>query len=612
VIIKSLKVEEGFFNDLEIKFTNGLNVLVGGRGVGKTTAIELLRFGLGAKSLTGNQLNNDSIAMSILKSTGRVSIEVELEEGRSIIVSRSAQDQHPIQNGIIKSPIIFSQTEIETIGLNKVGRLSLIDSFIDNLNDKKYDIKLKNNKITSLYNEYFETKKNVNDLYERTLPLQGLKFKESELIEKYESIKIDKLNLDNVQNKLGYLQSEISKISVAIENNKEIRKKYINKIQKITEIFYLNQDSLNFFQKVNQAEDKFDFFINSLLKEQETLNEILILNTEALNLIDKKNLDFDERKRNLEIESRDNRSILENSIQGSSAILSELGLVRENIAKIENLNEFLILNKNKMMDIYNEIQNLIVEINNIRNEIYESRLNVVNILNESLNPYIKICLINSSDIDDYLSVLELSLKGSGMKYKELLPLVAERIPPVWLLYYIENKKYEDFAKVIGIQIDRAARLLSYLDDTNISEILVSQKEDIADFYLLDHGNYKPISELSIGQRCTVVLSIIMENKNRILIVDQPEDHLDNEFIVKTLVNSIKRRSIHSQTILSSHNANIPVLGEAKNIINLDSNGRNGFIKVYGRVEDEPIKRVIESLMEGGKEAFEYRSKFYKE
>ncbi|RSQ17224.1 hypothetical protein EA713_08540 [Acinetobacter baumannii] len=612
MIIRSLKVEEGFFNDLEIKFSSGLNVLVGGRGVGKTTAIELLRFGLGAISLTGNQLNNDSIAMSILKSTGRVNIEVELEEGRSIIVSRSAQDQYPIQNGIIKSPIIFSQTEIETIGLNKTGRLSLIDSFIDNLNEKKSNIKLKNNKICSLYSEYFETKKNVNDLYEKTLPLNGLKLKESELIEKYEVIKIDKVNLDNVQNKLSGLQSEISKISVSIENNKEMRKKYLNKIQKITEITDLNQDSLNFLERINHDERGFELFISNLLEEQETLNKILRFNTEAINFIDSKNIGLDERKRNLEIESRDNRLILENSIQGSSVILSELGLVRENIAKIENLNEFLILNKNKMAEIYNEIQSLIVDINNIKNEIYENRVHVVNLLNESLNPYVKISLNNNIDIDDYLSILELSLKGSGMKYKELLPLVAERIPPAWLFYYVENKKYEDFAKVVGIQIDRAARLLSYLDDNNISDILVSQKEDVADFYLLDHGNYKPISELSIGQRCTVILSIIMENKNRILIVDQPEDHLDNEFIVKTLVNSIKRRSIYSQTILSSHNANIPVLGEAKNIINLDSNGRNGFIKLHGPVEEEPIKRVIESLMEGGKEAFEYRSKFYKE
>ncbi|EXC93103.1 hypothetical protein J495_3886, partial [Acinetobacter baumannii 1075025] len=253
-----------------------------------------------------------------------------------------------------------------------------------------------------------------------------MKLKESELIEKYEVIKIDKVNLDNVQNKLSGLQSEISKISVSIENNKEIRKKYLNKIQKITEITYLNQDSLNFLERINHDERGFELFISNLLEEQETLNKILRFNTEAINFIDSKNIGLDERKRNLEIESRDNRLILENSIQGSSVILSELGLVRENIAKIENLNEFLILNKNKMAEIYNEIQSLIVDINNIKNEIYENRVHVVNLLNESLNPYVKISLNNNIDIDDYLSILELSLKGSGMKYKELLPLVAER------------------------------------------------------------------------------------------------------------------------------------------------------------------------------------------
>ncbi|KCZ19946.1 hypothetical protein K041_3636, partial [Acinetobacter baumannii 45052_2] len=89
-----------------------------------------------------------------------------------------------------------------------------------------------------------------------------MKLKESELIEKYEVIKIDKVNLDNVQNKLSGLQSEISKISVSIENNKEIRKKYLNKIQKITEITYLNQDSLNFLERINHDERGFELFIS--------------------------------------------------------------------------------------------------------------------------------------------------------------------------------------------------------------------------------------------------------------------------------------------------------------------------------------------------------------
>jgi energy-coupling factor transporter ATP-binding protein EcfA2 len=164
---------------------------------------------------------------------------------------------------------------------------------------------------------------------------------------------------------------------------------------------------------------------------------------------------------------------------------------------------------------------------------------------------------------------------------------------------------------IGVPIDRATRLLSYLNEVDLGNVLSSSIEDSVSFSLLDHGNYKHIEELSIGQRCTVALSIILENPNRILVIDQPEDHLDNEFIAKTLIKSLKLRAQKAQTIVSSHNANIPVLGNAKTVINLESNGRKGYIKCEGPVDNIQIKPVIESIMEGGKEAFQQRSDFYK-
>lgn len=114
----------------------------------------------------------------------------------------------------------------------------------------------------------------------------------------------------------------------------------------------------------------------------------------------------------------------------------------------------------------------------------------------------------------------------------------------------------------------------------------------------------------LGNVCTVALSIILENKNRVLIVDQPEDHLDNEFIANTLIHSLIKRASLAQTILSSHNANIPVLGGADMVVNLDSNGRKGFIKHAGSIDSTEIRTAIESIMEGGKFAFQRRSEFY--
>lgn len=610
--IKSLKVEEGFFNDLDLKFTEGLNVLVGGRGVGKTTAIELLRFGLGAKSLGDYPTHSDSIAISILKSTGRVSIDLELENGEIFTVSRAAQDSYPIQNGVITPPIIFSQTEIEAIGLNKIGRLSLIDSFIDDCDKKYNEIQEDNKKIVTLCNSYYTIKKEVEQLVDQTSSLKKLEEKEVELLGKYESIQIKKMDLESVQENLNNAQNTVSKLSVILDNNKSIRNNYLNKIKRIAEVAEINKEIIDFFGDVNAKNFEYDFLKSKISKENDDLNSLLISNTEILNEIDLMSNYYSNEKREAESISRKLRAELESNIEGSGAILSELGRVREDIAKVKNLNEYIIFKKNNILDIYSQIQALMMIINEKKRELFRKRLNVVNDLNASLSPHVKVVLSEDTDFSDYFDALEFSLKGSGLKYKELLFLMAERVNPVWLLYYIESKKYEDFSKVLDIPIDRAARIISHLNDINLSKLLTSQKEDIAEFYLLDHGKYKPINELSIGQRCTVALSIIMENKKRILIIDQPEDHLDNEFIVNTLVKSIKRRSSSAQTILSSHNANIPVLGEAKNIINLESNGRRGYIKVSGEVNVEQVKRVIESLMEGGKEAFEYRSKFYKE
>ncbi|QHS27497.1 AAA family ATPase [Piscirickettsia salmonis] len=107
MLIKRLRVEEGFFNALDLEFSPGLNVLIGGRGVGKTSIIELLRFGLGAGNLSQSN-NKESMmhALSILQSSGRVVIDI-VENGVDMTISRSAFETAPVKQ--FTPPIIFSQ-----------------------------------------------------------------------------------------------------------------------------------------------------------------------------------------------------------------------------------------------------------------------------------------------------------------------------------------------------------------------------------------------------------------------------------------------------------------------------------------------------------------------
>ena len=116
--------------------------------------------------------------------------------------------------------------------------------------------------------------------------------------------------------------------------------------------------------------------------------------------------------------------------------------------------------------------------------------------------------------------------------------------------------------------------------------------------------------MSIGQRCTVVLPILLASHPNMLLIDQPEDHLDNAFLTSTLVEALMARDADDQIIVASHNANVPVLGEANRIIVLESDGRRGFVKHAGPLEHEGSVQAITTVMEGGLEAFRRRSRFY--
>jgi ABC-type bacteriocin/lantibiotic exporter with double-glycine peptidase domain len=93
-----------------------------------------------------------------------------------------------------------------------------------------------------------------------------------------------------------------------------------------------------------------------------------------------------------------------------------------------------------------------------------------------------------------------------------------------------------------------------------------------------------------------------------LVIDQPEDNLDNHFIYETVVETIRRLKPRRQMIFVTHNANIPVLAEADLVVVMNSDGKKGFVQKAGSLDD--CREEIIDLLEGGKEAFELRRQRY--
>jgi len=126
------------------------------------------------------------------------------------------------------------------------------------------------------------------------------------------------------------------------------------------------------------------------------------------------------------------------------------------------------------------------------------------------------------------------------------------------------------------------------------------------------GGFKSLSTASAGQKTTAILTFILSYGNTPIILDQPEDDLDNRLVYDLIVHKLKQAKDNRQIIIVSHNANIPVNGDSEYIISMDSESR--FLKVYseGSVDKKEIKKEICDVMEGSEKAFEMRSNRYKE
>ena len=124
--------------------------------------------------------------------------------------------------------------------------------------------------------------------------------------------------------------------------------------------------------------------------------------------------------------------------------------------------------------------------------------------------------------------------------------------------------------------------------------------------------FKKMDDLSKGQRATALLLLLLGASRAPLVIDQPEDDLDNRFVYDGIVKNLRELKGKRQIIASTHNANVPVLGDAELIVALEGNGRNGKPADggIGSLDDATIRALTESILEGGPAAFNARQHLY--
>ncbi|MGI0084831.1 MAG: AAA family ATPase, partial [Nitrososphaerales archaeon] len=122
----------------------------------------------------------------------------------------------------------------------------------------------------------------------------------------------------------------------------------------------------------------------------------------------------------------------------------------------------------------------------------------------------------------------------------------------------------------------------------------------------DGRDFRPIEQGSPGQKTAAILAFLLSYGEEPMILDQPEDDLDNHLIYDLIVKQLREKKRTRQIIVVTHNPNIVVNGDAELVLALDVRGGQTRIIQQGGLQEQAVRDEICRIMEGGREAFERR------
>ena len=605
--IERVQIEEGFLDGLDVSFAPGLNVIIGERGTGKTSLIELVRFCLGVRGFTADTAKRSrDHALSILGS-GRVTVTMSDGE-HQFLVTRTASDEGPRASGSFVHPIVFSQTEIETVGLRAQGRIKLLDSFSGNQRDLDARASAACSEVRSLTAEAGAQRREIDELAGMVDEIPALDKQISELIPHEQKVTQISRDASDKKNQLDAISAKIAASAVGVGA--------IQRFHQSVSRWQSSLASLSFAPPVlepwpdDAGPDPLGKCRMSVQRARDHLATALRDLQNAVSEAESHLRSSQDTKLNTEDRARQLRKEVEALQQGAGAIVRQAQQLRERKAQLQSLKRVLTARREALNSSLAQRNTALDRLDSIREQRFRLRNTLATNLTATLGPRIHVKVSRAGQFEAFAAAIADALRGSGLRYNELSSTLAEKVSPRELLEAVDTNDFDLIADATGIRKDRAARVLGQLRECDLGALATVIVEDTVALQLLDGADYKGIADVSTGQRCTVILPLILQHTGRVLIVDQPEDHIDNAFIVDTLIASILARRTGEQVIFSTHNANIPVLGNANRVIQLGSDGRRGFPILASDLDDPAVVNAITTIMEGGTEAFQRRATFY--
>lgn len=592
--IESVSFKGGKFNGQTILLSPELNTLIGIRGSGKSAILEVIRYILGLNPQTDKDYK-DSLIKSVLGSGGKATLSAVDKHGKKYSISRILGERTNVVdekgNDLNINPIsifdgvqYFGQKDLsnsadhengllEKLVSGKIGQQASVDSSVNELCEAVSQL-LDVSKIPGQIEEAKTAQSEIGhkiSIFEE----KGV----AEKLKKQAVYTTDQTKLDSAKNKIEMVRKAIKKAydanqevsSVLSDHTSEYNAELVAEGQKILGLVDQQLDLIgNAIRQIETHETAFSAVISKLAAEVTTLSD-----------------EFAEIKREIKDETLDADSFVQ--------LTAEMEKAKDQLKQLEDKSK----TKNSIEVAFRKAAR---QRNDSLLQLFHAYKAETDRINNSQSE-LRIEITFKGDKEGFKTKLKSDFRGSGIsdaKYQSLSEMFADYVALI-----------EDWILSDGFELKKILTSTEYgkLDAKlrdQYSEFIAYQVQNMVEIYY----HNKLLKQHSIGQRASaLILFILTQDNNDIILIDQPEDDLDNKVIYDEVISAIVQKKSNIQFLFATHNANIPVLGDAEKVLVVDY--QDTVINVLqGNIDLGETHKQIVDIMEGGKDAFEKRQLIY--
>jgi len=601
--IQNIRFTGGTLAGKQIHFSPELNTMIGIRGSGKSSILEVIRYALeiqfGEKS--GDKKYKEDLVKYTMGSGGKIEMDVVDRHGKAYTISKvygedtNVEDSGQLLQGvairesILRKPIYFGQKDLSSTGegfeKDLVNKLlgSKRDEVLQKISAQKVKVIDAVRNLTSglgldeLIKEQNDIKKDAD---------HQLKFyadhKVEEKLQKRLDFDTDVKQIDATIEAVNLFSQDVSSISTDHESILSSKKDYVSKhnaelfekLKTILETKYLSLIAqLKVWEQDNPAVQK---QLTDLQIEMKAIRK---------GMVD----EFAEIERKLSEELKES---------GNTNISSEefLALKTKSSKSVTRIDEL-----QKQKDEFAGHQDTLLKEVKALNDLWHEEFLLIKSELEKIEKESSSITIDSQykgDKADFVDTMKEYCKGSGLRDTTFQGIASQFSDFASIYKDLETAK-QHFGSNPQLFTDR---LLA-----NLESALTYQ---VPNKFVIKYRG-KELQHHSLGQRASALILFVLSLKeNDVIIIDQPEDDLDNQTIYEDVIKLIRDMKPGVQFIFATHNPNIPVLGDAE-LVHACSFMDEKVAVQSGSVDAQDTQKTIVNIMEGGQEAFNRRKEIYK-